>query len=63
MTLIGRLALPWRRRVIADSMSTPRVRPQATREGDDLDSARGVLTGVLIGVAMWIAIIAWITWS
>jgi len=63
MPSLVKLAHPAQRRVIADALPTPRVSLRVPREEDELDSARGVLSGALIGGAIWIGIVAWFIWN
>lgn len=59
-----KFAHPGRRRLIGDTLPSPRVRLRETRGHDDLDPARGVLMGALIGITVWIGILcAWFIWN
>ena len=52
-----KFAHPGRRRLLCDTLPAPKVRLRETRAHDDLDSARGVLMGVLIGITLWVGIL------
>jgi len=52
------------RRTIVDSFPTPRVSLRVRGAEDNLGAARGVLSGALIGAAIWIGIfLAWFIWG
>ena len=63
MTTVVKLGHPERRRMIVDSLPAPPVTLRVPRGDDELDTARGVLLGALLGGAIWIGILAWIIWN